>query len=241
MADTHVFAVLSEKSTPRSLGYRNDPFTIHDGHYIGHDGFVVPNSFAEFYQRFPAYVARWVRRRTHGCPSEREAEEWTQELLLYLAALPSESVHRRNGKQDVIQTFAPERMHGANEARFRSFINRCLSNRFNTLYMKWRKQPLSNPTNLPLAVEYEDGANDEFCHANSATLRARERQSRERYEQRLRLEEFVRCGENRIPGLRRLVGAFTETISWEETANLIGREQCGHLRRAARQLAMSIV
>jgi len=90
-------------------------------------------------------------------------------------------------------------------------------------------------------MEPEDGIDDEFCHAKSASLRDKERHNREKGEHRLRLEEFVRCGETTIPGLRRLVGAFEETVSWEETANLIGRKQCGHIRRAARQLAMSVL
>ena len=87
-------------------------------------------------------VAGWVRWRVRGCVSATEAEDWTQELLLHLAALPSRSIHRSNGKEDVIQTFAPERMHGANEARFQSFINQCLTNKFNTLHVKWRSRPL---------------------------------------------------------------------------------------------------
>lgn len=241
MADTRNFAVSPKKSWSRSTSYRDDPFTVEDGHYVGHDRFVVPNSFAEFYQRFPACVANWVRNRTRGCTSRSEAEDWTQQLLLFLAALPANSIHRKSGKRDVIQTFAPEKMHGANEARFRSFINRCLSNEFNTLYKKWRTQPHSNPNYIPFSTYFEGGVDDGFCHSNSTNLRARQRRSRETYEQRLRLDEFVRRWEPSIPGLGQLVGIFGETGSWEETANLLGREQCARIRRAARQLAMSVV
>ena len=172
--------------------------------------------------------------------SNPEADDWTQELLLFLAALPSESVHRRNGKQDVIQTFSPERMHGANEARFRSFIDRCLSNKFNTLCRAWRQRPLSNASSLSFDGGSENGATDEFCHANSAYLRARERRNRERDEQRLRLGEFVRRAEPSIPGLARFVDVFGGTVSWEETANLVGRKRCAVIRRTARQLAMRL-
>ena len=35
---------------------KSDPFTIVDGQYIGHDGFVVPKNFDEFYERFPEYI-----------------------------------------------------------------------------------------------------------------------------------------------------------------------------------------
>lgn len=241
MATTQNFTVSSGKTWPRQTFYRNDPFKIEDGHYVGHDGFVVPKSFAEFYQRFPTYVANWVRKRTRGCTSRSEAEDWTQQLLLFLAALPTNSIHRKSGKFDVIQAFAPEKMHGANEARFRSFINRCLSNKFNTLYAKWRMQPHSNPNNLPLSMDFEDGADDEFCHASSAILRARQRRSRDVWEQRMRLDEFVRRGKPDIPGLGQLVGIFRQTESWEETASLLGRQNCDRIRRTARQLAMSMV
>ena len=48
-------------------------------------------------------------------------------------------------------------MHGANEARFRSFINQCLGNKFNTHYVKWRKRPLSNPGNLSFEADADMG------------------------------------------------------------------------------------
>ena len=34
-------------------GFAGDPFEYVDGHYVGHDGFVVPKDFQEFYQRYP--------------------------------------------------------------------------------------------------------------------------------------------------------------------------------------------
>ena len=89
---------------------------------------------------------------------------------MHFAALPVDSIHRRDGKQDVIQSLSPERIHGANKMRFRSSINQCLTNRFNSLYAKLRKRPLSNPSNLPFEVDVEKGASDEFCHANSEHL-----------------------------------------------------------------------
>ncbi|PSH02735.1 MAG: hypothetical protein CXZ00_15895 [Acidobacteria bacterium] len=62
-------------------------------------------------------------------------------------------------------------MHGANEARFRSFINRCLANKFNTIYSHRKYEPLSNPNNLFLTgVETHEAmmASDEYCHEKSA-------------------------------------------------------------------------
>lgn len=241
MVNTKKSPAILKKSDSVQIVPRDDAYTVRDGHFVGHDGFIVPNSFSEFYQRFPNYVADWVRRRVRDCVSATEAEDWTQELLLHLAVLPTCSKFRSDGKEDVIQTFSPDRMHGANEARFRSFINQCLSNKFNTLYVRWRKRPLSNPGNLPFEADTEHGASDEFCHSNSTYLRQAGCRRREREEQRFRLGEFVHLGEPSIPGLRRFVGAFEETGSWKETSNLIGREQCEFSRRSVRQLAMRMV
>ena len=174
MVNTQKLGAVSKNSSAKG-----DVFTFRDGHFVGHDGFIVPINFSEFYLRFPTYVADWVRRRVRDCVSATEAEDWTQELLLHLATLPACSKYRRDGKDDVIQTFAPDRMHGANEARFRSFINQCLENRHSTLYAKWRKRPLSNPRNLPFEVDGEVGASDEFCHSNSEYLRQAGYRSRE--------------------------------------------------------------
>jgi hypothetical protein len=139
MVNTQESPVFLKESAAVQVACHDDPYTVQNGHFVGHDGFVVPNNFNEFFERFPNYVADWVRRRVRGSASETEAEDWTQELLMHLAALPACSKFRRDGKEDVIQTFSPDRMHGANEARFRGFINMCLGNKHNTLYVKWRK------------------------------------------------------------------------------------------------------
>lgn len=192
--------------------------TYREGHFIGQDGFVVPNSFAEFHERFPTYVADWVRKRVRGCVSKHEAEDWTQELLLHLAALPRVSVWRERGKEDVIQTYSPERMQGANQARFRSFINNCLTNKFNTLYAKWRKGPLSNPANLSVGWNPDHDATDEFCHANSAYLRRLEVRKRQHHEARFMVAEsrLVKS----VPDASYLFEAFRKTGNWEEAAAL---------------------
>jgi hypothetical protein len=242
MANTDKIGAVSEKLSAEHCTLRGDAFTLQNGHFVGHDGFIIPNNFGEFYQRFPNYVADWVRRRVRGCVSETETEDWTQELLLHLAALPTRSKFRRDGKQDVIQTFVPEKMHGANEARFRSFINRCLSNKFNTLYVKWRKRPLSNPRNLPFEGDGEYGASDEFCHSNSTYLRQAGCRRQDQDERRLRIDEFVRLGAAMIPGLQLAVETFRRTGEWEQTTTSlgVGRRQCDSLRWRIRELGKAL-
>jgi len=124
---------------------------------------------------------------------------------MHLYSLPSGSKYRRAGKQDVIETFNPVRMHGANEARFRSFINLCLANKFNSLYTKRKKEPLSNPRNLSLvAVETDEPMviSVEYCHEQSARLRlAQFRRSKQR-ESEFRLKERSDIADACDPRLR---------------------------------------
>jgi len=234
MVNTQESPVFLKESTVEQVAPHDDAYIVRDGHFVGHDGFIVPKSFSEFYERFPAFVADWVKRRVRGTASETEAEDWTQELLMHLAALPACSKFRKEGKVDVIQTFSPDRMHGANEARFRSFINRCLGNKHSTLYVKWRKRPLSNPANLPFEADGEHGASDEFCHSHSEYLRQAGCRSREREEQRFRLGEFVCFGEASIPGLQIALEAFHRTGNWNKTTEIFGRKKCESLRLRVR-------
>ena len=73
---------------------RSDPFTTVDGHYVGHDGFVVPRDFYEFHERFPKYVRDWVGRHADRSTQKDDAEDWTQDLLIHLRQLPAISKHR---------------------------------------------------------------------------------------------------------------------------------------------------
>ena len=127
-----------------------DPFTIADGHYVGHDGFVVPKNFDEFHERFPQYVRNWVNRHVDRSTPKEDVEDWTQDLLIHLRCLPATSKHREAGKQDIVQTFDPHKHYGANSARFFNYINLCLGNKFRTIYSKRMKNPLCRPGNLSL-------------------------------------------------------------------------------------------
>jgi hypothetical protein len=239
MANTQEKQFLSKKScTP---GNHVDAFTFEDGHFVSHDGFVVPKDFAEFHERFPLYVFNWVRKRLRWRGSESDVQDWTQELLMHMHSLPTSSKHRLAGKQDVVQLFNPEKMHGANEARFRSFINRCLANKFNTIYLHRKNEPLSNSNNLLLTtVETHEPmtASDEYCHEKSARLRrAQFRRFKER-DNELRLKEIADIADGCDPGLRMTMEAFRMTGTWKETASLmcIGKQECASVRYRLRKL-----
>jgi hypothetical protein len=129
---------------------KSDPFTIRDGHYVGHDGFAVPKDFAEFHERFPDYVHRWVSKHAATSASQEDMEDWTQDLLIHLSRLPLTSKYREADKKDIVATFDPHKHYGANEARFRNYINLCLANKFRTIHSKRMNDALCRPGNLSL-------------------------------------------------------------------------------------------
>lgn len=132
---------------------KRDPFSLRDGRFVGHDGFVVPKDFDEFHKRFPDYVRNWVRRHEGASASREDVEDWTQDLLIHLRYLPLNSRHRDAGKEDVIQTFDPIKHFGANQARFQNYINLCLTNEFRSLHSKRMQDALSRPGNMSLDTQ----------------------------------------------------------------------------------------
>jgi hypothetical protein len=130
--------------------YTSDPFAITDGRCIGSDGFVVPRDFEEFFERFPDYVRRWVSKHADKSAQREDLEDRTQDLLIHLLNLPQTSKYREAGKKDIIQTFDPVKHYGANEARFRNYVNLCLANKLKTFHSKCTKDALFCPRNLSL-------------------------------------------------------------------------------------------
>jgi len=150
---------------------KRDPFSVRDGRFVGHDGFVVPKDFDEFHERFPNYVRNWVTRHTEASASREDLEDWTQDLLIHLRYLPLNSKHRDAGKEDVIQTFDPGKHFGANQARFQNYLNLCLANKFRTLRSKRMKDALSRPGNMSIDTQREwndpRAVDDAFCQSHT--------------------------------------------------------------------------
>jgi hypothetical protein len=84
-----------------------------------------------------------------SAPKE-DLEDRTQDLLIHLLNLPQTSKYREAGKKDIIQTFDPVKHYGANEARFRNYVNLCLANKLKTFHSKRTKDALFCPRNLSL-------------------------------------------------------------------------------------------
>lgn len=186
--------VNSPNCSVEKRAYKSDPFTIRDGRYVGSDGFVVPKDFVEFHERFPDYVHRWVSKHAPTSASEEDKEDWTQDLLIHLSRLPLMSKYREAGKKDIVATFEPLRHYGADEARFRNYINLCLANKFRTMHSKRMKDALCRPRNLSLGEEKagEDPCSiDELCHRLSAHLRATQKARQKQSHDRAFLQEFL--------------------------------------------------
>ena len=141
-------AVLVETKEFRANG--PESFTVsRDGHYVGADGFLVPEDFREFFERDPLWVRRWIARRVGRRFGQDAAFDLEQELLLYLCAPSPKSRFRERGANgrptgcaDIIQCFDPVRHYGATAARFHNFLNLCLRNRLSTILAKQRREPV---------------------------------------------------------------------------------------------------
>jgi hypothetical protein len=220
----------------------SDPFTVVDGRYVGHDGFVVPKDFDEFYERFPQHIRHWVRKHADRFAQTEDLEDWTQELLIHLNSLSPTSKHRAAGKQDIVQTFDPHKHHGANAARFFNYINLCLGNKFRTIHSKRMKNPLCRTGNLSLTSHCEetdsDQVDDEFCHAHSAHLR-RSCQPQERQRNASHtLAEFVEFVRREDAGILPVMGAIAANTTPGAAAEMLGTRRADfcHARSRLRQL-----
>lgn len=223
-----------------------DPFTIRDGHYVGHDGFVVPKDFAEFYKRFPGYVHRWVIKHTGTSASQEDIEDWTQDLIIHVSRLSQTSKYRQAGKEDIVATFDPLRQHGANEARFRNYINLCLANKFRTMHSKRMKDALCRQGNISFDGEKADEDLcfvDELCHKHSAHLRAALKASERQSQERAFLQEFLhfvgRQDAKALPTIQALMATGTrgEAAYWLGVAEL----EFDRMHTRVRQLARCFV
>ena len=215
-----------------------DPFTIVDGRYVGHDGFVVPKNFDEFHERFPQYVRKWVRKHADRFAQPEDLEDWTQDLLIHMKYLPANSKHREAGKQDIVQTFDPQKHHGANQARFLNYINLCLANKFRTIYSKRTKNPLCRPGNLSLTTHWDeadrDQVGDEFCHAHSAHLRKRCKWQEKQREDRNLIGEFVDFVQREDSGFLRVMEAILATGNPDDDAQQLRTRKADVCRTRAR-------
>jgi len=222
--------------------YKSEPFTNRDGRYIGDDGFVVPRDFDEFYQRYPDYVRKWVSKHADRSAPKEDLEDRTQDLLIHLCRLPQTSKYREVGKKDIVQTFDPMKHYGANEARFRNYINLCLTNKFRSMHSKRVKDVLCHAANPSLdgqAEGEEFRSIDEFCHAHSAQLRVAAKASEKQSGDRAFLEEFVNFVRREDPKVLQMIEALSVTGTLGDALDWLGitEREFGRMRTRLDQLA----
>src|SRR5260370_4589697 len=226
-----------------NMTYKSDPFTIRDGRYVGSDGFVISRDFEEFYQRFPDYVRKWVSKHADRSAPKQDVEDWTQDLLIHPQHLPETSKHREASMNDIVQTFDPVKHYGANEARFRNYINLCLTNKFRSIHSKRMKDVLCHPGNPSLdgQAEGEESrfVDDEYCHLHSAYLRQGAKASEKEACDRAFLEEFMNFVRREdplvLPNLQALpaTGTLGAAVDWLG----ITESEFGRMRGRLGQLA----
>jgi hypothetical protein len=219
--------------TTRPINFANisvekrDPFTVVDGRYIGHDGFVVPRNFDEFYDRYPEHVRNWVRKHAARSTPIEDVEDWTQDLLIHLKYLPATSKFRADGREDIVQTFDPKKHHGANGARFFNFINLCLTNKFRAMYSKRIKNPICRPGNASFEWEGRecDHGADEFWQAHSEYLRRRFNQQERQQNANHALREFCEFTKRKDSSVLRTLQAIAVSGTSAAAADLLGTTQ----------------
>jgi hypothetical protein len=223
--------------------YKPDPFTIKGGRYVGSDGFVVPKDFEEFYQRYPDYVRNWVNKYGDRSARREELEDWTQDLLIHLYHLPQTSKHREAGKQDIVETLDPMKHYGASEARFRNYINLCLTNKFRTMRSKRMKDALHRPGNLSLDGQTEGqntcSVNDEYCHSHSTYLRTAAKASEKQSSDGSFLQEFADFVQREDPKVLSAIESLVATGTQGAAADWLGitQSEFGRTRNRLSQLA----
>jgi hypothetical protein len=219
----HEFEV-SEEDDPTC---QVDEWTYIDGHVVGHDGFVVPINFDEFYRRFPLYVKKFCRRHMPiAYHSAADREEREADLLLHLITLPVDSKFRQpgyngheNGCTDRIQTFVPASSYGASQSRFLNFINKCLLNHFISLGKKAGANPILRYSNVSLIDE-------DFLHRMSNSYRNEVLHFDRQMDSSVIVDEFRNMVEEYNPELIAVLDAMTLADSFlEAQANLGLSEQ----------------
>lgn len=213
-----------------------DPFTIsEDGHFVGHDGFIVPKDFAEFFARYPHYVRNFVRR--HMRSSEQDLEDRESDLLMHLMTLPENSKFRApgfndlpNGCSDRIEVFHPVSAYGASGARFFNYLNLCLLNKFCSLIRKASANSIRRCNSFQPDSDDETYTDTEYflsmvsqtyytgCHYDRALERT------------LFIREFVSFVEKHNPELLPVIDALAQATSFVEAQRELGMTEKMFLR-----------
>ncbi|HSY35603.1 MAG TPA: hypothetical protein VK814_07635 [Acidobacteriaceae bacterium] len=216
---------------PRKPSPKRDPYSIsEDGHFVGHDGFIVPICVEEFIERYPRYIRDSVRRRLPHV-RDLEREDYESEVLIFLMVLPEESKFCApgyngfpHGCRDRIQTFNPDQSHGASEPRFLNYLKMILTNYLNSLWKRAQSNPIQRYDTLDI---FSSDANGNIVDdAYIANLTSEGSPSAMTYDQMLvggiLVDEFVCYVKQHDPELVEVMGAIQMTDTYIEAQRVLG-------------------
>ena len=212
-------------------GGKCDLYTVsEDGHFIGQDGFVVPRSFEEFFERHPRYVRGRVRRLWPNVSSS-EREDRESELLIFLMTLPKKSKFRAlgyngfpKGCKDRVQTFSPEHAHGASEPRFFHYIKTILTNHFTSLSWKASLNPVQRYNTLSLYSLDRDGTliDEAYIYAFTRGGGASAMNYDQLMENGILVDKFVSFVKTHNPELLEVMNTIQMTDTFVEAKHAVG-------------------
>jgi hypothetical protein len=112
------------------------PWTVDEtGHYVGHDGFVCPKSFAEFVERFPGCIPQWAAKHSklpYGMHEDLAAEIALKFLI-----------------KQTIEKFDPAKRGGCNAGLFFGFIRFCCARESQNIVNKMSRDAMAWPIIIP--------------------------------------------------------------------------------------------
>jgi hypothetical protein len=152
------------------------------------------------------------------------------------------SKYREAGKKDIVATFDPLRHYGANEARFRNYINLCLANKFRSMHSKRMRDALCRPGNLSLGGENvnEDVCSvDDVCQKHSSHLRAAQKACQKQSHDKAFVQEFLNFVRREDAKTLPTVEALMATGTLGDAADWLGINggEFGRTHERLRQLA----
>jgi hypothetical protein len=224
--DSHDSQIGSQKPSTK----RNLYSVTEDGHFVGDDGFIVPRSFEEFFERHPRYVRGRVRLRWPNV-SSADREDRESELLIFLMTLPENSKFRDlgcngfpHGCTDRIQTFSPDNAYGASKPRFFNYVRMVLTNYFNSLSLKALSDPVRRPNTLSLNSLDTDGKviDEAYIYALTNKSGAFRINYDQAIENGILMDQFLRFVKTYNPELLEVIKAIQMTDTFVEAQHALG-------------------
>lgn len=185
-------------------------YTNADGRFVGSDGFVVPQHFHEFIERYPDYIKAYAYKYMHRVKGVRydpdTFEDVASELSLFLFDLSPGRQAYKDGKRDYVQCFDPVRQYGAKKGQFFNYINLILSNRFSSyVYGELLKDPALNGFHLT----WDDGSGSEQDSSQESHLVVQVTQPKVTMEENIissmQVEAMIQRAVNSVPEADQMV------------------------------------